>query len=207
MLDNALFTETSLPPIKIAVLHAETMRVSKLVHDLQELALAESGHLPLEKKWFSLTDLALSVVETIAIDAEDKGLSVQFKADHDIRVYADENRIRQLVVNLLGNAIRHAKSKVALTLGLSPEGAFLTITDDGFGIEEEDLPHLFERFYRAKTGISLEEPTIGPGLGLGLAIVKQYAQAHGGRVTAMSKWGEGAEFTVVLPVMTEGRSA
>jgi two-component system sensor histidine kinase BaeS len=206
-LDNALFSEASLPPSKIAALHAETMRVSKLVHDLQELSLAESGHLPLEKKWFSFSDLTLSVVDTIAIDAEDKGLSVQFKADHDIRVYADENRIRQVVVNLLGNAIRHARSKVVLTLGLSPEGAFLTIADDGFGIEEEDLPHLFERFYRAKTGISLNEPAIGPGLGLGLAIVKQYAQTHGGRVTAKSSWGEGAEFTVVLPVMSEGRSA
>lgn len=206
-LDNALFTESSLPPSKLTALHAETMRISKLVLDLQELALAESGHLLLEKKWFSLSDLALSIVDTIAVDAEDKGVSVQCQSDLDIRIHADQNRIRQLIVNLLGNAIRHARTKVVLEVGLQPEGAFLTIGDDGFGIEEEDFPHLFDRFYRAKSGLALHDQAAFAGLGLGLAIVKQYAQTHGGRVTAESKWGEGAVFTVVLPLMSEGQSA
>ncbi|BBH21155.1 hypothetical protein Back11_25000 [Paenibacillus baekrokdamisoli] len=206
-LENALFTETILPPSKISALHSETIRVSKLVYDLQELALAESGHLLLEKKWFSLSELSLAVIEAIAVDAEEKGLSIQFKTELDIRIHADENRLRQLVVNLLGNALRHARTKVTLTVGLSQEGAFLMIADDGIGIEEEDIPRLFERFYRAQSGLSLHETTSAAGLGLGLAIVKQYAQAHGGRVTAQSSWGEGASFTVLLPVMSEGRSA
>ncbi|MFD0712095.1 sensor histidine kinase [Paenibacillus sp. GCM10027626] len=195
-LDNSLQAGGELTAVKTAALYEETLRMSKLVHDLQELALAETGHLPLDKRWFSLTELAASVADMLAVEAEDRGLTLFWRANDDVRLYADQGRIRQTLINLIGNALRHARSQVVIETGLREDGqAGVVITDDGWGIEEEELPHLFERFYRGQSK--------GAGLGLGLAIAEQYARAHGGLIEVESSWGQGASFTLILPVMLE----
>ncbi|GFN32050.1 sensor histidine kinase [Paenibacillus xylaniclasticus] len=197
-LENTLNAGVPLPLAKAAAMHDETLHLSKLVHDLQELALAESGKLPLEKQWFSLRKLSEAVIEALQVDSEERAVMVTLQADKDIVVYADSARIRQLIVNLTGNAIRHARKQVMVDISLNAAEVVWSVTDDGYGIEEEQLPNLFERFYR---GSSIPLSGDSRGLGLGLAIAKQYAEAHGGSIAVVSRWGEGTSFKVQLPVI------
>ncbi|WP_164779576.1 sensor histidine kinase [Paenibacillus kobensis] len=197
-LENSLNAGVPLPLAKAASMHDETLHLSKLVHDLQELALAEAGKLPLEKRWFSLRLLSEAVTEALQVEADDRGIVLSLQAEKDVSVYADSARIRQLIVNLTGNAIQHARREVTVDIVLNNTGVKWTVRDDGFGIEEEQLPSLFERFYR---GQSYSPSGDSRGLGLGLAIAKQYAEAHGGTITVASRWGEGTSFQVSLPIM------
>ncbi|UVI32246.1 sensor histidine kinase [Paenibacillus spongiae] len=203
-LDNAIYAGEPLPLAKTSALYDETIRMSKLVRDLQELALAETGHLPLEKHWFSLTELVESVVEMLSAEAEERSVSIRFRSDGEIKLFADQVRIRQAVVNLTGNALRHARQEIRVKLELDAGRVVFEVTDDGWGIEEEELPHLFDRFYRGKPiESSSQQGRKSTGLGLGLAIAKQYAEAHGGQITVSSQWGEGARFGLILPVIAE----
>jgi len=202
-LDNALQAGGKLIAAQTAALYDETMRMSKLVHDLQELALAETGHLPLDKEWFSLSELAGSVIDMLSVEAEDLGLELSSQVKCEVRLYGDQGRIRQALINLVGNALRHARREVHIVIGLQGDRANVEIYDDGWGIEEEELPHIFERFYRGQTSSSTYAGKSGnrSGLGLGLAIAEQYARAHGGRIEVISRWGEGATFILTLPVI------
>lgn len=193
-LENALHNGQPLPMEKVISLHEENIRLSRLVQDLQELSLAESGHLPLDKSWFSLTELMESVMDALAVEGEDRSIQTRFTASQEIRIHADQARIRQVIVNLLGNAYKHARSTINIRVQLDNLDAIVTVTDDGWGIEEEDLKHVFDRFYRAGHR---------GGIGLGLAIVKEFVSAHRGTVRVESQFGEGASFEVRLPVITE----
>jgi signal transduction histidine kinase len=197
-LENALIAETPLTLEKTAAMHDELLFLTKLVHDLQELALAEAGKLPLEKRWFSLREVSRAVIEALQGDAEEQSLSVELHARGDVRVYADPLRIRQLIVNLIGNALQHARSQVTVTVLQQDGHAIWTVKDDGFGIEEEQIAYLFERFYRND---SEPRESNRRGLGLGLSIVKQYTEAHGGIIDVESRWGEGTIFRIQLPII------
>ncbi|RKN84364.1 sensor histidine kinase [Paenibacillus ginsengarvi] len=200
-LDNALVRQTPLPPESLVLLHDEVYRITKLVHDLQQLALAESGHLALEKRWFSLRELTGSVAEALDLTAEESGCRISVVCPDEARTYGDEARIQQVLVNIIGNAVRHAKSSVHLAVESGERQSVILITDDGTGIEEEELPHVFERFYR---GSRKPDATGGAaGLGLGLAIVKEYVEAHRGSVSVSSVWGRGTTFAITLPVFAE----
>jgi len=202
-LDNALQAGGELIPAQTAALYDETVRMSKLVHDLQELALAETGHLPLNKTWFSLPELAGSVIEMLSVEAEDLGLKLISQVKCEVRLYGDQGRIRQALINLVGNALRHARGQVRIVIGLQGDHAHVAISDDGWGIEEDELPHIFERFYRGQTSSSTFTGKSGKrsGLGLGLAIAEQYARAHDGGIEVTSSWGEGATFMLTLPII------
>ncbi|GMK40595.1 two-component sensor histidine kinase [Paenibacillus sp. CCS19] len=198
-LENALISETPLTLEKTAFMHDELLYLTKLVHDLQELALAEAGKLPLEKSWFSLREASEAVIEALDGEYEEQSLRIELVAPSDVMVYADRIRIRQLIVNLVGNALQHARTRVSVSV-IQREGSVIwTVEDDGVGIEEEQLAHLFERFYR---NASHPKGTKRRGLGLGLSIVKQYAEAHGGTIEVASVWGEGTTFRLQLPVIT-----
>lgn len=201
-LDQALHSGAPLKMDKLAVLHDETLRLSRLVRDLQELALAESGHLPLLKSWFSLTELAGEVLETLSADGEEHGMRHTLTGLPDVTMYGDRGRIKQLFINLVGNAFRHARSQVTVDVTLAGSVIEVTVNDDGLGIEEEELDHVFDRFYRG-AATAKEGRERGTGLGLGLAIVREFARAHGGEATVRSRYGEGACFLVTLPVMKE----
>jgi len=114
-------------------------------------------------------------------------------------------------VNLLGNALRYARSTIEISCSQQETHFLIAIGDDGIGIEEEDLPHVFDRFYRSPRSSKAADDRTGAGgadgrssgLGLGLAIVKEFVQAHGGFVSAESRWNEGSVFKVTLPVFQE----
>jgi signal transduction histidine kinase len=198
-LDNAIQEGLPLPLTKTVSLHDETIRLTKLVRDLQELSLAESGHLSLSKSWFSLTELAAAVTETLVVGMEEQAIQTSMDMDLDIRIYADEIRIRQIIINLIGNALQHARHELRVVVRLSGGQAELEITDDGWGIEEEELVFVFDRFYRGSADAKASKR--GSGLGLGLAIAKQFALAHGGTLGVSSHYGKGAAFTLCLPII------
>lgn len=197
-LENALIAETPLSLDKTASMHDEMLYLTKLVHDLQELALAEAGKLPLEKSWFSLREASEAVLEALQVEAEEAAISIQLDAPTDVMVYADRVRVRQLIVNLIGNALQHARTQVIVSVHQQDGSVTWTVRDDGFGIEKEQLAHLFERFYRNASHTSDNKRR---GLGLGLSIVKQYTEAHGGTIEVTSVWGEGTTFRLQLPVI------
>ncbi len=198
-LDHAIQKGQPLPLERTVSLHDETLRLTKLVRDLQELSLAESGHLPLSKSWFSLTELAAAVAETLVVGTEEQAIQTSMDMDRDIRIYADEIRIRQIIINLIGNAMQHARHKLRVEVRLTGGQAELEIADDGLGIEEEELAYVFDRFYRG--GGQSNAGKRGSGLGLGLAIAKQFALAHGGKLSVSSHYGKGAAFTLCLPII------
>ncbi|MHA7966894.1 sensor histidine kinase [Paenibacillus sp. CAU 1782] len=202
-LDHALQTGDCLDTAKAAALHDETLRLTRLVRELQELSLAESGHLPLDKTWFVLSEVVEEVLETLSVEGEERGIRYSLEAAGGIMLYGDKSRIRQIVINLAGNAFRHSVSRVEARI--LTEGSFvvLEIGDDGLGIEQEELESVFERFYRSPSTDPLQRKERSTGLGLGLAIVREFSRAHGGEAEVRSQYGQGAVFTVKIPVMEE----
>ncbi len=204
-LDNALYNQASIEPSHAALLQAEVYRMSKLLGDLQQLALAESGHLQLNQAWLPLQSLLAAIVDAFAIDAEEKDIDLLLNCPPSFRVYADKDRLRQVFVNLIGNALRFARSKIEITVKLDNPYYVITVTDDGIGIEVEDLPYIFERFYSGVVKRREPASTSASGLGLGLPIVKQWIETHNGAVSVSSQWNAGTVFHIQLPVFYEQR--
>lgn len=200
-MDNALYENRPLAPDRLAILSEQVAAMSRLVQDLQDLTLAESGTLQLEKGWFDPAAAAAGIVELLEPAAEEKGIAITAHLGSGIKMYGDERRIRQLLINLLGNALRHARSRIELNLSTGETKLSVTIKDDGWGIEAEEADQLFQRYYRKRT---YADGSPAPrGIGLGLAVVKGIAEAHGGTASVSSTFGEGAAFTVQLPLFRE----
>jgi two-component system OmpR family sensor kinase/two-component system sensor histidine kinase BaeS len=184
---------------EIANLYGQTRHLVRLVNDLRELALAENQQLPLVKQ---LTDVNALVAETLqALDplAAEKGVILADRTDALPAVVVDPVRVRQVLFNLLFNALRHTPAGGEITVsGAQEAGALrLAVQDTGEGLEPDQLAAVFDRFYRADKARSRETG----GSGLGLAIVKAIVAAHGGQVAAQSAGkGCGSTFVVTLPV-------
>ena len=132
--------------------------------------------------------------------AEQHGLTTQVSVpDHPVEVQVDAHRMHQLLLNLVTNAVKYtpAGGSVAIALEDGDEGVRLVVRDTGIGIASVDLPHIFDRFWRADPARSRTGDR--PGVGLGLAITKWIAEAHGGTITVQSRPGRGSTFVVVLP--------
>lgn len=178
-------------------LHEETLLLSRLVDDLQDLALAEAGRLPLQKSSVALgeaVEAALSALRPLALE---RGVSLRAELAPLPRLEADRERLGQILRNLLANALTHTPAGGEVVIAARAEGNWLTLVvrDSGSGIAAADLPHVFDRFYRADPS----RARATGGAGLGLAIVKQLVEAHGGRVSVVSPPGQGASFQVTLP--------
>ncbi|WP_199624652.1 sensor histidine kinase [Paenibacillus alkalitolerans] len=194
-MENTLLNEEPLQLQKISLLYDEVYRMSKLINDLNQLALAESGHLVLEKRWFSLVELLEMTIETMLPEAELRNLAFEWNSvTSSSLVFADRDRIKQVFINLVGNALKHARKVIKVSVFEENSCMVFVVSDDGMGIEQEQLSHIFERFYREGKGT---------GLGLGLAIVKEYVNAHGGKVSVKSQWNEGTEFSISIPAFKE----
>jgi two-component system phosphate regulon sensor histidine kinase PhoR len=175
----------------------EVERMTQIVAELTELSRIETG-----KAEFNLeaTDLNLMVKETVAQlspNAERQGVAITTDLSDNLpRVTADRERIRQVVTNLLHNAIKFSPQggRVVIATRQQRDDVAVSIADNGIGIAKEDLPHVFERFYKADKSRS------GGGTGLGLAIAKHIVQAHGGDVSVQSVEGEGSTFGFTLPL-------
>lgn len=180
-------------------LYEEVMLLNRLVDDLQELALAEAGQLPLECRPVDVAEVARMAVEAIRPQAEARSLELSFDLPSDLPpVVADPHRIGQVLRNLFNNALEFTPSGGQVSLTVRREGTWvcLELGDSGPGIAPEQLPFVFERFYRADPS----RTRATGGAGLGLAIVKQLVEAHGGRVWAKSTPGTGSWFGFTLPV-------
>jgi two-component system phosphate regulon sensor histidine kinase PhoR len=179
----------------------EVERMIRLVEDLLELARSESGNLNLRRDVFDLTDIATSVVNTFAQRSLAAGVELDLDAPEEVFVDADRNRLTQVALNLVDNALRHTPSGGSVTVEIASEGknALLRVRDTGRGIPYHDLPHIFERFYVVDRSRAREHT----GTGLGLSIARHIVEAHGGTLTAHSIYGRGATFVCRLPRIVE----
>ncbi len=180
----------------------ETKRMTRLIQELQQLNLAEAGRLKLDRVWISFHELLHEVVEIFRTEAEERGMTLHCSVEDYPEVYCDPVRIKQVLINLIGNAIRYAseKGKVEIDCRKEKEGYIrVVVKDDGPGISPNSLPYLFHRFYRVDDS---RNRSIG-GTGLGLAIAKQFVEAHGGSLSVFSEIEVGTEFVVELPTFPD----
>ncbi|WP_287417201.1 ATP-binding protein [Oceanithermus sp.] len=177
----------------------EVDHLALLVGDLRLLSLAESGGLALEPVPYDLAELLARSAEAFSASAEARGVALELDlASAPARI--DPARMRQVVFNLIDNALRHARTRVRLGCRLEDGRACLWVADDGPGIPEADLPRVFDRFYRADPARSRRSG----GSGLGLAIVRAISEAHGGEATVENREGGGAVFRVCVPAAEAG---
>ncbi len=184
---------------QVASLYDETRLLTRLVEDLHELALAEAGQLRLERQPVDMAGLARTVIAQFARVAEAEDVQLTLDVEDDLPpVIGDADRLAQVLGNLLSNAVRHtpAGGQITVRAGRVGEQVRIQVADTGAGIAPEDLPHVFDRFYRADKSRSRRNG----GAGLGLAIVRQLVAAHSGQVEVSSTVGQGTTFTVWLPL-------
>ncbi|MBE2269348.1 MAG: HAMP domain-containing protein [Anaerolinea sp.] len=196
MLDGVLPTS----PDELASLHHETLHLNRLITDLRTLSLAESGQLHLQKQTVDPGSLVQQVSDRMRLGAEEKHITLETDVASDLpQVQADPERLMQVMTNLVDNALRYNPNGTRVTVAArhTKECIELSVSDNGQGIPPEDIPHLFERFWRGEK--SRNRATGGSGLGL--TIVKQLVEAHEGQVRVESQLGNGTRFTVYLPVV------
>jgi len=181
----------------------EVSRLTRLVGDLLLLAQAESGKLPLDWRLVELDTLVLEAMQQMSVLARDR-IDLRLGDIDQVLVCGDQDRLKQVLVNLIGNAIQYTPNggEVMVGLGKFNDQARLTIRDNGPGIPAEDLPHVFERFYRGEK--SRTRSREGKGFGLGLSIAYWIVRNHGGRIEVDSKEGVGTTFGVWLPLSKDG---
>ncbi len=178
------------------VIQDEMERMSRLLGDLLLLARADTGGLPLRREPVELDNVLFEVYRQIS--RIEKPVTVELIAVDQAMILGDEDRLKQLLLNLVDNAIKYTQpgGGVRLSLAKDTGWAQLVVSDTGIGIPAEDLPHIFERFYRVDKARSRAQG----GSGLGLAIAKWVVQAHGGVIKVDSIVGQGTTFTVTLPL-------
>jgi signal transduction histidine kinase len=181
----------------------ETRRMADLVDSLLTLARADEGRFDLHREPVALEPLARDVYETALILGEDAGLHVSLPVLEDATVLGDSARLRQLFLNLVTNAIKYTPrgGSVEISLSRRLHEVTFTVRDTGIGIAAADLPHIFERFWRADRARSRASER--GGFGLGLSISQWIVQAHGGTITVTSRLGRGSTFVVALPLAPE----
>jgi len=180
-------------------IESEVDRLTRLVGDLLLLAQAESGKLPLSVRLVELDTLLLEAMQQMRVLARDR-LAFKLGEVDQVLVCGDQDRLKQVIVNLLGNAIQYTPQggEVVVSIGKSGERCRISVSDSGPGIPAEDLPHIFERFYRGEKARTRQKE--GKGYGLGLSIAYWIVRNHGGQIDVDSRPGKGATFTVWLPL-------
>jgi signal transduction histidine kinase len=189
------------PSIAMAIesLRAGALTQARLIDDLLDVSRIITGKLQVEKRETNLSECVMSAAEALRITAETKGLTLRVDGDGEIWMDGDPARLRQIVTNLVANAVKFTPRGGEVDVSLRRRGdvADIVVHDTGEGIAPDFLPHVFERFRQASIGDS----RLHTGLGLGLSIVHHLVQLHGGSVRAESEGvGRGATFTVTLPV-------
>lgn len=187
----------------IQVILDETRQLARLVNDLHTLSLAESGQLPLNVESVRMDELINDIETSFSSQAEMQGIKIQKEirgSPQVLTIQGDSGRFYQVMGNLVNNALRHTPAGGIITLTLEPhfDGVRITVADTGEGIAAEDLPFIFDRFWR---GDRSRTHNNSPSSGLGLAICKQFVQAHGGKIEAQSEFGKGTIFIIDLPAI------
>jgi len=174
----------------------ETDRMNRLIDDLLLLARAEAGKLPLRRDAVMLDAVLADVLREMQVVAREKGVHLEAVIPRPVQVQGDPDRLKQVFLNLVGNAVKYTPpgGEVQVVLEADDDQAICRVQDTGPGIPPEDLPHVFERFYRSDKARSR-----GKGFGLGLSIAYWIVKHHRGRIEVDSRLGEGTTFTVYLP--------
>jgi two-component system phosphate regulon sensor histidine kinase PhoR len=204
LLEGALKEEVAFQFVQVIKRHTD--RLTKIVEDLLMLSKIESKEFRLKMEIISLRDLIDDVIDFVKEPAEKKKISIfRYEIPSSLALRADRNYLEQVLVNLLDNAIKYTPEGGRIRISAiekDPGEIQFLIEDNGIGIPREDLPRIFERFYRVDKGRSQE---LG-GTGLGLSIVKHLVQAHGGKVWVDSQLGKGSTFYFTLPKQRETNS-
>jgi heavy metal sensor kinase len=182
-------------------LHSSLEEVDHLVgivENLLTLARFDAKTTTLQKVSLDLNGLLKDAVEAIQVLAIQKNVTLQLNSAHTVEILADKNQIKRLILNILDNAIKYTPSggKISIDLRQQKDAADIDITDNGIGIPESELPHIFDRFYR------VDKSRSSVGFGLGLSIAQSIAMAHGGKIYARANIPQGTIFTISLPVNT-----
>lgn len=175
---------------------SDIIRLSRITDDLLFLSKADNNILELRKHWFDVDQLLKNIVERLRYD----GLSIVEKYGGALEVYGDSSILEQAFANLINNAIKYTPrgGTVTLITEKQEDSVKVTVSDSGIGIPDEDIPHIFERFYR----VDKERSRKMGGTGLGLAITQWIVHAHRGQILVKSKVGSGSDFIVILPKST-----
>ncbi|MEO6398263.1 MAG: HAMP domain-containing sensor histidine kinase, partial [Tepidiformaceae bacterium] len=187
------------------VINDESNRVLRLVQELLDLSRLESGQVSMQQDELNLNELFEHVSEVFALRSEDSGVALAMNLQGEAHVRGDFDRLEQVMNNLLDNAFRHTPSGGTVRItsrDFQPESVQVTVSDTGHGIAPDELPHLFERFYRSAgdaNGANGKEGGGRKGHGLGLAISREIVRAHGGEIWATSEPGKGTTFVFSLP--------
>ncbi len=191
----------------IGIVLSETKRMNAMVNDLLDLARIESGIIVLHREVFDINELIRRVIITFEARISEKDLSLDIRfAQEQCFVDADVNQISQVLRNLIDNAIKYspAGSKVGVSTYAIRKDVFVNIRDTGMGIPQEDVPHVFDRFYKVEKA---HTPSPQVGSGLGLSIVKRIIEQHGQSITVRSARGKGTQFTFTLARVNPPRRA
>jgi signal transduction histidine kinase len=178
-------------------IHSETLRLNALASAFLDLARLESGRVQFRKSSFKLADLFHECRDIMTGKAEEEQVQIHAAAPDGLpELEADRDKIKQVLLNLISNAVKYnrAGGSVTLSAQATETEICISIQDTGMGIPDQALPHLFEKFYRVR-----EHESKAAGTGLGLSICKQIVQGHGGRIEVRSKLGSGTTFTLYLP--------
>jgi len=176
--------------------HEEIVRINKMVGGLEKLARYESDNLILTRTSFDVSELVRHIVNNFENEFLNKNIDLEFAGEESV-LNADKDKVSQVVINLLSNAIKYTPrgGAVKVTVKDSHDVVQIIVKDTGTGIPPEDLPHIFERFYRADKSRN----RLTGGAGIGLTITKAIVEAHKGKIQVQSKINEGTEFIISLP--------
>jgi signal transduction histidine kinase len=194
MIDNVLEPT----PERLQTCHAELLRLNHIVEQLQDLNLLEDSQTTLSIDSFDFSDLFISIASDFEMLIKIRGIKLLSSIPVPAPICGDRYRLKQCLVNLISNAINHSKAGETVTVEyeMLPKGSSIRVYDNGTGIPQEDIPHIFERFYRVDKSRSHKNES---GMGLGLAITKAIVDAHGGTISVDSLVGSGTVFTINLP--------
>ncbi len=176
----------------------ESSRMEALIRNLLTLSQLDSKTMNFAMKPLCITESVASIIKTLAYTAEKKGQKLSFDGTADeLYITGDKIRVEQIIINIVSNAIKYTQDGGEIHVSLAEVGknVEIKVRDNGVGIPAEDLPRLFERFYRVEKARSSDKG----GTGLGLAIAKEFAMAHGGDITVESEVGQGTTFTITFP--------
>lgn len=197
LLDGAMYDKKALHSF-LSIILKESERLQSLLQDLLDLSKIEHDEFGLTKQRFSIQKLLHEIYLLLKERAIEKQIKLSFQPNETaITIYGDIHRLKQVFINLISNAVSYTppQGEIVIALNESKQNVIIQISDTGIGMKAEELPRIFERFYRVDKARSRDSG----GTGLGLAIVKHLVEAHDGEITVESEWGVGTTFTVKLP--------
>lgn len=178
----------------LEIIHDEALRLQHLVEDLFDLAKMEEGKISLQLDWVNMSELTQQAVRKVELKAREKHLILHYNENGAMKkIHADKKRMEQIVMNLLENAVRYTEEgTIEVFVSYTADTFYLEVKDSGIGIPKDEIPYIFERFYRVEKSRSRQHG----GTGLGLSIVKKLVELQGGQITVTSEVGKGTRFEI-----------